>query len=197
MFKRWSVVIIAVIIVIFALAVAGFLKTRHRENLPETFVVSNAVAVEISRIITETAANSVKKLDEIDEAEQTGNYEKALDLVIEELNQSLKMREKSLDLLVELQKMSNSVSGIAIPEAQELILQAVSNEISLVTHLLYYNEYWNQLLLGLRDKFGSANPAAVNFSAAEWIKKINDEAVTINELNRRYQSLMVELQKKV
>lgn len=197
MFKRWFVVIIAVIIVISSIAAVGFLKTRHRENLPETFVVSNAAAVEISRIITETAANSVKKLDEIDEAEQAGNYEKALDLVIEELNQSLKMREKSLDLLVELQKMSNSVSGITIPEAQELILQAVSNEISLVTHLLYYNEYWNGLLLGLRDKFGSANPTAVKTSSAEWIRKINAEATEINELNRKYQSLMAELQKKV
>jgi hypothetical protein len=195
MFKRWFLVIFALLIAGSAFLIASY-RSRPRQNLPESFIISNAAAAEISRIITESAANSAEKLDEIDAAERSGDYEKALNLVIQELDQSLKTRQKSLDLLAELQKMSNSVEAIEPPAAQELVLQAVSNEISLVTHLLYYNEYWNQLLLGLRDKFGSANPAAVRFSASDWIKKINEEAATINELNRKYQSLMTELRKQ-
>lgn len=165
--------------------------------LPPAFVEAYSAAADLSRAVSEFAAGATARLNEISEADRSGNYIRALDLTVEQAKQHEELRTKSVELLTELQKMAASVENIPSPTAQQLILQAVSTQVSLVSHLLAYNEYWISLLNHLRDKFLSADPSAFNPKTEELIQKINNEITIINGLNRRYHSLIEEFKKAI
>jgi uncharacterized protein Yka (UPF0111/DUF47 family) len=67
----------------------------------------------------------------------------------------------------------------------------------LVDRLLNYNEKTRQLLDILRKKFTSYTPENFNAEMEQITKAMNDDALAINELNRKYQSLMEEFDGKL
>ncbi len=195
--RRNRNVFVAVFLIVLLVATAVFLLLKAKtRDLPDSFLEANATASEISKLITDSANESVKKLEEIDLEDRAGNYEKALYMTIDELKKNNEAREKAFVLLNELQKMAASVKDIKSPRAQQLVIQAISSEVSLVTHLLIYNEHWNLLLENLRNKFLSPNPRFFEAKTSELIEKINNETATINELNRKYHTLIKEFKRE-
>ncbi len=197
--RRNKNIFVAVFLIIFLIVAAVFLllQAKTEEDLPDSFLEANAAASQISRFITNSTNESVKKLEEINLEHKAGNYEKAFYMTIEEIKKNNQVREQALLLSNELQKMAASAQDIKSPKAQQLIIQAISSEIALVTHLLIYNEYWNLLLENLKNKFLGLSPEFSEVKTSELIEKINNEVVTINELNRKYHTLIEEFKRAI
>jgi hypothetical protein len=187
------------ILIVSAVIIAALfsLLKLSRKSPSGNFMAANDSAAGISLLITENSSRALKTLEDINREDQAGHYEKALDLVIEEMKENNRVRDKSLELLIELQKMASSARSLKSRTAQQLALQAVSSEISLVSHLLLYNEHWGNLLNNLRSKFLSGGSRTFDPKTAELVQKINAEALTINELNRRYHTLIAEIKKTI
>lgn len=187
--------------VILVLAVFYFVINPPRflnkeENIfPPAFIEAYSAAFNLSSAISEVAKGAAVRINEINEADRKGDYIRALNLTVEQVKQHEGLRMKSVDLLTELQKMAASVEQIDSPTVQQLVLQAVSTQISLVSHLLIYNERWISLLNHLRDKFLSVKPWVFNPETEKLIQKVNDEIEVINKLNRQYNALMEELRR--
>lgn len=184
-----------------ALIVAGFyfiinppqLLDKKEGIFPPSFAEAYSAALNLSSVISEAAEEATVRINEINEADRKGDYIRAFNLTVEQAKQHEGLRMKSVELLAELQKMAASVEQIDSPTVQQLILQAVSTQVSLVSHLLIYNERWISLLNHLRNKFLSAEPWVFNPETEELIQKINDEIEAINKLNRKYNTLIEEL----
>ena len=96
-------------------------------------------------------------------------------------------REKAIELSIQLETMANNLSQISPASASQTALRAISSETTLISRLITYNDYLNQLLEVLREKFlGNGNGDKV----AELVEKINEEAKAINELNEKFNESM-------
>ena len=130
---------------------------------------------------------STNKLEEISKLDSGGNYTQALLLVSAELERNKEARDKGIELALRLETMAKNLAQISPSSAGQTALEAVSSETSLISRLINYNDYLNQLLEILRNKFlgqGDGN------KVQELIAKINTEAVAINDLNRNFNDLM-------
>lgn len=165
--------------------------------MPAEFTEARASGAEIASFLNEFSDNSINSLEKIKEEDKAGRYGNALDITIKELERIEKARTKTIELLSELEKMAASIPSIPDDEAQSLGMQAISTEISLVDKLLNYNEKLKSLLDILRSKFTSYSPEQFNDEMAEITKGLNEDALSINELNRKYQTLMKEFDKKI
>jgi len=194
--KYILVFVVAVILAIFYLAFKSpQIWNKEKIVLPLDFIKAYSVASDLSLAISNFTSEAASQLNKINEADRSGDYIRAFNLTVEQAKKHEGLRIKSVELLTELQKMAASAEQIPSSNAQQLVLQAVSTQVSLVSYLLIYNERWISLLNHLREKFLSANPLIFNPKTEELIRQINDGTIAINGLNRKYHSLMEELRR--
>lgn len=189
---------IALIVAVFYLIINPPQFSDKKENVfPPAFTEAYAAVTNLSSVISEAAEEATVRIGEINEADRKGDYIRAFNLTVEQAKQHEGLRMKSVELLAELQKMAASVEQIDSPTVQQLVLQVVSTQVSLVSRLLIYNERWISLLNHLKSKFLSATPWVFDSETEELIQKINDEIEAINELNRKYNALIEELRRAI
>jgi len=194
--KYVLIFVVAVILAIFYLTFKSpQIWDKEEIVLPPNFIKAYSAASDLSLAISDFTSEAVNQLNKINEADRSGDYIRAFNLTVEQAKKHEGLRIKSVELLTELQKMAASAEQITSSNAQQLALQAVSTQVSLVSHLLIYNERWISLLNHLREKFLSANPFIFNPKTEELIRQINDGITSINGLNRKYHSLMEELRR--
>jgi len=158
-------------------------------SVPQEFQDARILGAKISRDIVANYTQSAEALNKISELDKEEKYLEGLRAVLAQTEINSETRSKAQSLSVELEKMTRAASLINSQTVRAKALEAVSVEINLVTQLLAYNEYFNQLLEALRSKFtGEPRQATVS----ELISKMNQAADEINKLNEKFNSLMSE-----
>ena len=192
MSRKWGAIWFGLVSLLFAVAIIATRTT----SVPKEFQSARERGALIASFINGFSEESFASLKKIREMDEKGRYHEALNLVDSELEKLKSVREKSLELLVELQQMALKIDEVGSYEAQKLGVQAVSANIAMVGRLIAYNDHLNDLLLTLRLKYISVNPAVYNQNTAAAVEKVNGDVLAINELSRRYQSIMKEFDER-
>ena len=144
-------------------------------------------AASIALVIVGMSDQSATNIDRISELDAEHKYREALTLVTDEIQRNNEARQKAIELSNQLEKMANNLSGIYPVSSAQVALQAVSSETTLISRLITYNDYLNQLLDVLRRKFAGQIDGN---EVPELVQKINNEAQAINDLNREFNDQM-------
>jgi hypothetical protein len=196
MFRKW-LIFGGIAAALIAAIIASVTIFDRPEEIPQEFLEARASGAEIAKSINSFADSVVADLQSISRKNEDGDYTAALDLTIEEIKKAREAKDRSLDLLGELQKMVPSIEKMRTDEAQQLAMQAVSTEVALVGKLIEYNDDLNKLLNNMRLKFVSYDPAIYNEQTDAITKTMNEKALQINEMSRKYQALMSEFDETV
>ena len=150
-----------------------------RAVVPPNFNQTRQDAAAVAREIVALTEESIKNLDKIALEDRRYNFKKALELVREELERSKNSRQKAIDLTQALDKMAKTAVEIRPAKARNLVVDAIRGEVSLVTHLIVFNDALNGLLQTLEYKFSGD----IRYDADDvqkLIQNMNKEAQEIN-----------------
>jgi len=197
MFRKWILPSLGVVAITFAAIIGFSFIPREKFVIPESFAEARMNGAVIADFLNEFSSSSVNTISEIEKKDKAGKYDEALNLTIQELERVEVARAKTIELLGELERMASSLPSVPNNDAQALGMQAITTEISLVDKLLNYNENTRALLDVLRKKFTSYTPENFNAETEKITKEMNDNVIAINELNRKYQTLMGEFDGKL
>lgn len=186
--RRIRVLIIFLLIVLVAYFIVRFLFVETR-NIPPDFLRARQEASLIAQDIVNLSGETATRLDEISKLDQEQKYTEALVLISQELERNREARERAITLSQQLEAMANNLAQIKPASAGQTALQAVSSETALISRLINYNDYLNQILEVLRAKFLDRGDGD---KIPELIAKANDEARAINDLNQKFNDVMKE-----
>jgi len=183
---RLLIFFIAILLAVYFLL--SFLLVEPK-SIPPEFLEARREASLTAKDIVALSSESANSISEIANLDQQGRYQEALALISRELENNRQARNRAINLSVQLEKMARNIDKISPTSAAQLALQAVSSETTLISRLISYNDYLNQLLEVLRAKFAGRKG---NDGLTELINKINNEAMAINDLNTGFNDLMKE-----
>jgi len=184
--KKVRLIILFLLIVLIVYFVLRFIGVSTR-SVPEDFLRARGQASLIASEIVLISNNSIADFNQIVELDGQGKYTDALNLVSQELEKNREARGKAIGLSVELTAMAKSLDKISPLSDGQLALEAISSETALISRLIDYNDYLNQLLQVLQQKFlGKISGDKI----PEIVSKINDEVKAINDLNRSFNDVM-------
>ncbi len=193
--KKDTKAIIIVALVTIAIVV-GFRYLSTKSIVPQSFQEARQEGAFVSSVIVSLLDESLKNLEIISQEDKNYNFSKAMDLVQQELDRTEGTKQKAANLTLVLDKMTTSVPGIAPAKARNLALEAVSNEVALISHLMIYNDSLRGLLETLRYKFsGDIRYDADDVQAL--VSNMNREAKEINNLNDLFNQKMREFDRTI
>jgi len=196
MLRKWILPFLGVTIIAF-IVISFVFAAQDKVTVPTSFAEARINGAVISDSLNIFFQESSERLRKTEEKDKAGKYDDALDLITQEFIKLQEARLKTIDLLGELTTMAAEIPNIPLYSAQSIGMQAVATKISLVDRLLNYHEKIRQLLDMLENKFISDDPASFDTKTAEIIKAMNNDILSINELNRKYQRLMTEFDEKL
>lgn len=180
---------------IFGTVIGGFfiiyILVAGIKYIPQDFIEAKARGAEIAQRIVELSDASLTGLTQIGDFDKAKNYPQAVILVSNELVQNRKIREEAIKLASQLEKMAANLPKIKPAKARQITSEAMGYEVALVSRLISYNDYFNQLFDVLIQKFKEVADETNN-QTQELINKINDETQAINELNAKFNSTMAD-----
>ena len=185
--KKIRIFIFFLLIILIFYFVGSFIFMKT-ETIPSDFLSARQEASLIAQGIVGMSNESAKKIDEIADLSNKEDYTEALNLVVSEMERNREIRQKAIELSSSLESMTRSSSKIYPDSSARIALEAVSVETTLISRLVDYNDYLNQLLEILQMKIlgkGDSHQKIIDL-----ISKINDEANAINDLNQRFNDLM-------
>lgn len=164
------------------LAIAGVLIFRFMSSpgMPKEFVDARIQGAMISQNIVTLSNQSVDDIEKINQLDQQGNYLEATNVALEAIQKSKDIRSQAVELSNQVSKMTSSLSDIQSFEARQAALEAISNRLALISRLINYSDYLNQLLQELQNKFAGQSS---NKKIESVIRQINDEVTAINSFN--------------
>jgi hypothetical protein len=161
--------------------------------IPAEFSESRLRGAALAQKIVVLANASLNSLSEIADYDKQGNTSEALIAISRQLMKNRELHGEAIKLSSQLEKMARSLPEIKPARARLVATEAVTSEVTLVSRLISYNDYLAQLFEVLRAKFNDTAMAAnTNGRVEELIKKINDEAAAINDLDKRFNDALVE-----
>ena len=162
------------------------------KRIPQDFSEARIKGAAIAKHIVDLSNTNISGLEEIAKYDKNGDVAQALILISQQLLKNRANQEEAVRLAGQLEKMALSLSSVKPAKAQRLATAAVTAEVALVSRLVNYNDYLKQLFEILRSKFdGSVSYS--NGRVEELIKKINEEMEVINDLDRRFNEALWEL----
>lgn len=186
--KRFRVAVLFLLMLLLAYFFLRFIVAEPKK-IPSDFLKARQEASLISRDIVAFSGESASKLNEIAELDRQNKHTEALAAISQEIERNKKAREKAIELSTRLETMVKNVNGISPDSMSQKALEALSSETTLINRLIIYNDYLLKLLEVLREKFlGRSGGDQV----PELIAKVNEEARTINDLDRKFNEIMAE-----
>jgi ABC-type Fe3+-hydroxamate transport system substrate-binding protein len=185
--RKFRSFLIFLAIVLIAYLLIKILPT-DAQKVPTEFLNAKYNASSVAQDIVSISNQLTNDLDEISRLESEKKYTEAINLLAQALEKNKEAREKAVLLSEELAKMALAVPNISPSGASQIALQAISSETTLISRLIAYNDYLNQLLEELRLEFLGKSSGGNKIQ--ELISKINEEVRAINELNAKYNTLM-------
>lgn len=159
--------------------------------VPENFTRARQDSALIAKDIVSLTEESIGNLEKILKADSRYEFNSAIFMVKEELERVKNAQLKAVELTNKLDTMAKATAGITPKKARDLAIVAISNELSLISHLIVYNSILNGLLQTLELKFSGD----IGYDAKEvqtLVKNMNSEAGEINNLNNLFNDKMGE-----
>lgn len=189
--RRWGM---GIIVVVAAFAIGKFvIAGPNNEVVPEEFINARSNGAALGANIVGIYDGTVGNLRAIAEKDKEKRYLEALNLTLQGARANREALEKSQQLATELGKMVEASNQFKSQDAKNIVVEAITAEVNLVTHLIAYNGYFNELLGNLQGKF---NGTAQQDRVGELIDKMNEEAQIINRLNKKFNDTMAEFDTK-
>lgn len=166
------------------------------KSVPSEFSEARLRGAALAQKIVVLAGASLQSLEEISVYDKQGNSPEALIAISRQLIKNRELQEHAVQLASQLEKMARYLPEIKPGKARLVASEAVSAEVALVSRLVSYNDFLRQLFEVLRGKFNNTlvNPDG---QVQDLIKKINEEAEAINELDKKFGDALVEFDKIV
>lgn len=180
-FSRRTKISFAVIAVI----VFGFFGARLWSlggSIPKEFTDARIQGATISQSIVNLSNQSAADLESINVLDNTNNFSRAMELTTKVIQQSKDIRGQAVDLSDQVSKMTQALSDIKSFEARQAALEAISSRLAMISRLINYSDYLNQLLSTLQARF-SGQPG--DHRVAAIILQINGEVTAINSFNNQ------------
>ncbi|MDI6717862.1 MAG: hypothetical protein QMD86_02380 [Patescibacteria group bacterium] len=190
--RKIRIFLVFLLIILTAVFIGRFFFVKLN-GVPSDFLKARQEASLIAQNIVEISADSSHKINTISSLSAEGKDEKALNLVIQEIEKNRQIREEAIELSSKLETMTKNSASISPVSSARIALEAVSIETTLISKLITYNEYLNQLLENLRAKLVGQNISQKTIQSL--VSKINNEAQYINDLNVKFNQLMEEFDK--
>ena len=164
------------------------------KSLPPEFSEARLRAASLAQKIVVLSNDSLQSLEEVAQYDKQDNTAQALILISRQIIKNRENHDATVQLSSYLEKMVRTLPDIEPAKARQVATEAVTTEVALVTRLLTYNDYLAQLFDILRAKFNNRlnNPDG---RVEELIKKINQEAEAINDLDKRFNDAIVQFDK--
>jgi hypothetical protein len=160
-----------------------------RSFVPDNFITARRADAEIAKSIVALTEASLENLEAISALDREYKFKDALALVQQELLRAEETRVKAIELASQLDKMTTATEGIVPTRARNLAVEAVGHQISLISHLVVYNDALRGLLQTLELKFLGQIRKDVK-DVQTLIENMNTEAREINKLNNLFNEKM-------
>jgi len=169
---------------VIGLVIATVLIFRFLSSggMPQEFIDARIQGAMISQNIVNLSNQSVDDIGKINQLEKQGNFVEATNVTLETIQKSKEIRDQAVQLSNQVSKMTSSLSDIKSFEARQAALEAISNRLALISRLINYSDYLNQLLQALQAKF-AGQPGNNNVELV--ISQINAEVTAINSFNNQ------------
>ncbi len=187
-------IFILFIIIIFLAYFTVRIITPPSKNIPPNFLKAREEASLMAKNIVVISGKTAENINKISDFDKKGEYAEALNLISEELNNNNEARSQAVNLSVQLEIMAKNLADISPASMGQIALQAISSETALINRLITYNDYLIKLLEVLQKKILGQGGNSGQIS--ELIGKINEEAKVINNLDKNFNQLMDEFDKK-
>ena len=187
-------IFILFIIIIFLAYFTVRIITLPSKNIPPNFLKAREEASLMAKNIVVISGKTAENINKISDFDKKGEYAEALNLISEELNNNNEARSQAVNLSVQLEIMAKNLADISPASMGQIALQAISSETALINRLITYNDYLIKLLEVLQKKILGQGGNSGQIS--ELIGKINEEAKVINNLDKNFNQLMDEFDKK-
>lgn len=188
---RLFLIFLLIILAAYFVGRFAFVKTHQ---IPQDFLKARQEASVIAQVIVSFSNDSAKRIEDISKLNSKGDYMEALNLVTSEMDKNREIRQKAISLSSNLGTMAQNAVGIYPDSSARIAVEAITVETTLISKLVDYNDYLNQLLEFLRNQLlGKSNS---NVKVNELIDKINEEAIAINDLNQKFNELMAKFDQK-
>ena len=160
--------------------------------LPWEFTEARLKGADIAQRIVELSRGTLARLNDVSRYDQERNYNEAVVSVSQAVIENRQNQVEAVRLSSQLEEIARHITKISPSRARSLATDAVSSEIALVTRIIYYNDYLFQLFEALKAKFEKPNLSYLDGQVNELINSINDEAQSINDLNKHFIQVMAE-----
>jgi len=172
-------------IAILALVAIGGLAGYFRlfsNGIPSVFTEGRMQGAIISDSIVQLSNDISGNLSKVNALDNAGNPKDALDLTIEVQGKVKEVRAKADQLSIELKNMISGLDNIKPPAARQAALDAITNQMAIISRLLSYSNYLDELSQVLTNHFREVSDAR---SVSLIISQINAEVTAVNSFNRQ------------
>jgi len=176
---------VAVIAAIFALIA---LLDNQSISVPQEYLNAKNEAAAASVKLSALVSESLKNLAQIEEFDRQKNTQAALDLIELENERKQQKLTASVELASSLEAMARISEVITPKEAGRLAVENISTGVTMVSRVVSYNNYLEQLFEALKYKLRTGK-LAPGVSVKKLLKSINEEAQAINTLSDRFTTL--------
>lgn len=159
--------------------------------VPFQFAEARLAGAQVADKIASLSSLSLGNLEVINRYDREKNYQAALGLVKVELARNQEARLEAVKLSNYLDQMVRVIAEIKPRPAQRIATRAVGQEINLINHLIQRYELLQQLFGLLEVKFENGSAKLLDQVPA-LIKKVNEESIAINRLNKQFNDSMAE-----
>ena len=163
-------------------------------SVPQDFIDARQNSTNVGQAIVRFSSDSLVNLSHIGLLDKQGKSKEALDLVSKAIEDNRQAREQAVKLSSYLEVMSKSLSTISPWRAKDLATEALGYEVSLINHLITYNDHLNQLFNVIEDKLNKKSGNA-EVQITFLLNRINEEGDSINILNRKFNDTMIKFDK--
>lgn len=181
--------------VAIAVSAVGFLLDAT--SAPKEFFVSRSQGAAIAETLQQLTRQSLSRIAQIAEYDQSRNANAALLLISQEINEHTKSQELAAELASQMEVMARLMPSINPESAREDATEGISAGLALVSRLVTYNNLIRELFGVLQQKLvDEKNTAIFDGRVNSLIDEINTQAKAINEFNRRLNDAMAEFDDK-
>jgi|GEM_PF-5571701 hypothetical protein len=194
---KWNALIIVVLAILLVVGIVYGVNvlSNGAPYVPQEFKSTRAQAAQTSDQIVSEATASITNLNAISSAYNSGDYNTALNLAIEEANHNNAERSSASSLSTQLGTMANDLYQIRPESAEQVGVQAIGKEYQILENLVNYIGLTDQLLNELKIGYVSqsnatSSTATLNKNLNNTVGQLNTYAQSVNSLNQQYLSLM-------
>jgi predicted transcriptional regulator len=191
--KQKKLYFIFAVIILGIYGLAKFVLSE-KITIPENFTNSRMQSALISESIIDLSNQIKENVSKINSLDEEKKYKEAFNLLNETNIKILDIRQKAIQLSTELEKMTKELGNIKAGGAEPLALSAITNRLTIISHLINYSDYLFQLNLALQDRFYGKNNRDQILSL---IDKINAEVEAINQANSKSNIDMAKFDDKI